>query len=187
MANEEIVHALASPRSALRACLLLLLEERRGHGYELLTRLEPFGFTRANPGRIYRALRWLEDGGLVSATWETGSGGPAQRVFEVTPDGRFALDIVTPSLRDHAKALDPRLHRYVVATLRARAERTQQFDFIVRTTVAAQALDEAAARRKVERVFHQRLLAPDVRSCAAVSVTTTTASGQKGRTRGDGA
>ncbi|MDP9389797.1 MAG: helix-turn-helix transcriptional regulator, partial [Actinomycetota bacterium] len=88
MANEEIVHALASPRSALRAVLLLLLEERRGHGYELLTRLEPFGFTRANPGRIYRALRWLEDGGLVSATWETGSGGPAQRVFEVTPDGR---------------------------------------------------------------------------------------------------
>ncbi len=54
------------PKNFLRPCLLLLLHESPAHGYELRERLRPLGFNRDDPGRLYRALRTLEEAGLVA-------------------------------------------------------------------------------------------------------------------------
>ena len=58
------------PRNFLRPCVLLLLRESPAHGYDLLERAKAFGFTRWDPGGLYRVLRALEEEGLVRSAWE---------------------------------------------------------------------------------------------------------------------
>lgn len=86
------------PKRFLRPCLLLLLREQPSHGYELLERLEPLGFVRSDPGGLYRALRGLEEKGLVHSAWEPSSEGPDRRIYTLTRAG-------TEELHRHAKAL----------------------------------------------------------------------------------
>lgn len=162
---------LSSPRKILRACLLLLLEERPGHGYDLLTRLEPLGFERSNPGRVYRALRWLEGAGFVRPSWETTGVGPARRVYELSASGRHALEISATTLRRQAKSLDEKLARYVVSRLRVLANNKQVFEFTVEAQLSVQAMDEMSARRKLERTFgKQHALDNDVRTLGGVDI-----------------
>lgn len=162
---------LSSPRKILRACLLLLLEERAGHGYDLLTRLEPLGFERSNPGRVYRALRWLENAGFVQPNWETTGVGPARRVYELSPSGRHALEISAATLRRQAKSVDEKLSRYILSRLRVLSNNKQVFEFTVEAHLSVQAIDEPSARRKLERTFGQpHVLDTDVRTTGGVSI-----------------
>lgn len=79
------------PKNFLRPCLLLLLHESPAHGYELRERLRPLGFNRDDPGRLYRALRALEEAGLVSSAWQSSAGGPDRRTYELTRAGEERL------------------------------------------------------------------------------------------------
>ena len=88
----------ALPRNFLRPCVLLLLREAPAHGYHLLERLQLFGFSTADPGRLYRALRALEREGLVRSGWERSSQGPDRRVYEITRRG-------VEELHAHARAI----------------------------------------------------------------------------------
>ncbi len=56
------------------------------------------GFNRDDPGRLYRALRSLENDGLVRSLWEKSGSGPDRRTYELTPAG-------TQSLHESAQAL----------------------------------------------------------------------------------
>jgi len=56
-------------RSVLEPCLLLLLREQPDHGYNLIARLRALGLVNGDPGRVYRALRALEQEDLVSSVW----------------------------------------------------------------------------------------------------------------------
>lgn len=77
----------------LRPCLLALLARESTYGYNLLQGLAPFGFEpgRLDPSLVYRALREMEEEGLVSSTWEDESLGPQRRVYNLTGDGQDAL------------------------------------------------------------------------------------------------
>ena len=79
------------PKNFLRPCLLLLLHESPAHGYELRERLRPLGFNRDDPGRLYRALRALEESGLVRSAWQSSAGGPDRRTYELTLAGEERL------------------------------------------------------------------------------------------------
>lgn len=164
-------HALGGPRKLLTACLLLLLEERSAHGYELLGRLEPFGFDRSNPGRIYRSLRWLEEAGFVQPEWETTAVGPARRVYVVSPVGRQALDESAAALRIQAKADGGAVGRYVLRRLRVLAGHKCEFQFVVEARVLVRAQNDSAARRKLERAFGEgRMVDVDVRTTGDVAI-----------------
>lgn len=70
--------------------VLYLLKAGGGtHGYELAKALEEHALTDSviEPGALYRTLRRLEENGHVTSTWDTGSAGPARRVYELTPSG----------------------------------------------------------------------------------------------------
>jgi len=160
---------LGSKRGVLRACLLILLDDRSGHGYDLLTRLEPLGYDRSNPGRIYRALRWLETAGYVAPNWETTGVGPARRVYELSPQGRQVLELAATSLRAQMKALDPNLSRYLQGRLKTISSHKQSFELLIETKLSVSAADEGSARRKLERLFGQsRALEIDVRTTGQV-------------------
>ena len=71
------------------ACLLLLLAERSGHGYELTERLaEIFPVPELTPdlSTIYRVIAELEEQGAIRSMWTAGSGG-GKKTCELTVDG----------------------------------------------------------------------------------------------------
>lgn len=111
MSTTEPVAAVL-PRNFLRPCILLLLREQPGHGYDLLQRLPALGFTRDDPGRLYRALRTLEAEGLVRSAWESSSDGPDRRIYEVTRAGAERLHAIATELHEGSRILASFLSRY---------------------------------------------------------------------------
>ena len=106
---------LYPPRVLLRACVLLLLLERPGHGYDLIERLKPLGFERVDRS-VYRALDWLDESEYVHATWDTPDAGPARRVFEITDAGRERLRAWVENMAELSDLLADYLSRYDAAT-----------------------------------------------------------------------
>src|ERR687894_394509 len=103
--SPEHTPAQVLPKNFLRPCLLLLLREQPAHGYDLLERLLPLGFERNDPGRLYRALRSLEDDGFVRSAWEDSDAGPDRRVYELTRAGMQELHAQAKALASTEKAL----------------------------------------------------------------------------------
>ena len=110
MNSVPVVSAL--PKNFLRPCLLLLLREQPAHGYELLERLQAFGFEGSDPGGLYRTLRKLEDEGFVHSAWESSSSGPARRIYEITRAGMAELHSRAKGLAEARGTLDSFLGRY---------------------------------------------------------------------------
>jgi len=76
--------------------LLLLSERGRAHGYELIAAVgeEPplCGEESAmDSAAVYRALRSMEEAGFLVSSWATEGGGPARRVYGLTPLGAERL------------------------------------------------------------------------------------------------
>ncbi len=112
------------PRNFVRPCLLLLLREQPAHGYELLERMQVFGFDGSDPGNLYRALRLLEEAGMVRSAWERSSTGPDRRIYELTRAGMEELHSSAKSLLAGSEILRTFLSRYQeFVTLRPDAAR----------------------------------------------------------------
>ncbi len=108
--SETIAPAL--PKNFLRPCVLLLLREQPAHGYELLERLAPLGFATPDPGGLYRALRKLEEDGLVSSAWEASDSGPHRRMYALTRAGMEELHRRAKALVEAREAMSVFLGRY---------------------------------------------------------------------------
>jgi DNA-binding PadR family transcriptional regulator len=81
--------------------LLLLVGDGPTHGYELLERLPPLiGEERVDVGNVYRALRTLEEEGLVVSEWRADLPGPTKRTYTLTGQGRSVLASWLESLEE---------------------------------------------------------------------------------------
>jgi PadR family transcriptional regulator, regulatory protein PadR len=118
--------APALPKNFLRPCLLLLLREQPAHGYELLERLRPLGFDGSDAGGLYRALRALEDAGLVASAWERSGHGPDRRTYEITRAGAEELHTRVQALTATSEILETLLSRYEEFVALGRAQRREQ-------------------------------------------------------------
>jgi poly-beta-hydroxybutyrate-responsive repressor len=97
----------------IEPALLLLLRERSMHGYELLELLPGLvGEDRVDVGNLYRALRSLEEDGVVRSEWSADLPGPAKRTYELTPAGTQLLDAWAAALRENQELINDFLHRY---------------------------------------------------------------------------
>lgn len=100
------------PRNYLRPCLLLLLAEGTSHGYELLEEVAALGLGRADPGRVYRCLRAMDEDGLVRSAWAPSAAGPARRTYALTDEGRAWLHALAGSVAEVSRALEAYHGRY---------------------------------------------------------------------------
>jgi len=100
------------PKNFMRPCVLLLLREQPAHGYDLLERLTTLGFSRDDPGRLYRMLRALETDGLVASAWEPSDSGPDRRIYQLTRAGMETLHAQARALEGTRGLLDTFLSRY---------------------------------------------------------------------------
>ena len=67
-----------------------MLHRSEAHGYSLLNGLAEFGFNpdQKDPSLVYRALREMEESGLVVSQWgQDKSLGPQRRVYQITTQG----------------------------------------------------------------------------------------------------
>jgi PadR family transcriptional regulator PadR len=80
-------------RFAEPVVLLLLKKKGRSYGYDLSADLQRHALTDAQIERaaLYRTLRQLEANGNVVSEWEVDKGGPARRVYKLTPEGERHL------------------------------------------------------------------------------------------------
>ena len=73
---------------------LLALSDKPLHGYVIVQQAAHtpmFGGKKPDATGIYRALKRMEQAGLVSSHWETPEEGSAKRLFELTEAGRMCL------------------------------------------------------------------------------------------------
>lgn len=103
---------LRRPKGFLPGCLLLLLAEEPGYGYELADRLAAFHIDVTDPSHVYRALRTMEIEALVASTWATRQPGPARRVYRITDEGRMALEDCAAALDQLGASVEHYLRRF---------------------------------------------------------------------------
>jgi PadR family transcriptional regulator PadR len=92
----------------LESCLLVLLHRQAGYGYSLMDGLQEFGFDTEtmNISILYRALRNLEEMGLVVSSWSGESLGPQRRIYTTTPQGEAALSEWMETLRQQRREIE---------------------------------------------------------------------------------
>ncbi len=78
--------------------LLVVLQEKPMHGYEIMKALEArfHGFYKPSAGAIYPGLRSLHRRGLVTV-----AGGERRKVYRITPQGRAYLRGVKKEVKAH--------------------------------------------------------------------------------------
>ena len=103
------------PKNFLQPCLLLLVLEQPGYGYDLVGRLKPLGIND-DAASVYRALRLLEHDGAVTSSWRTSDTGPARRVYDLTETGESMLRQWVAALEDTSMSLARWLDRYALIT-----------------------------------------------------------------------
>ncbi|MBN2050447.1 MAG: PadR family transcriptional regulator [Spirochaetales bacterium] len=98
----------------IQAMLLLLLQEESRHGYDLAKLLEDELPSETVPDAavIYRMLRELEIGGYTESHLVPGQGGPARKVYSLTPAGRELLGDWRKIIVERIAMLSKFLDRY---------------------------------------------------------------------------
>ncbi len=99
----------------LQPCLLVMLHRGEAHGYNLLNGLDEFGFNpgQKDPSLIYRALREMEEIGLVTSQWDQDSSlGPQRRVYQITQAGEDSLAGWAADLRRTRNEIDALIAAY---------------------------------------------------------------------------
>ncbi len=98
--------------SYLRCCLLLLIAESLSYGYDLVERLSDLGLSHVDSGAVYRALRALDDDGLVECWWEESGSGPVRRLYRIGDAGLLSLEGWAASVGDSASYLNAFVARH---------------------------------------------------------------------------
>ena len=98
----------------IEPCLLFFLSQQASYGYELMAKLDGFGFPKANPdpAMVYRTLRYLEKEGFVLSKWDTKSTGPAKRIYELKQKGFGLLHLWAESIATRKQVLEKFLALY---------------------------------------------------------------------------
>jgi poly-beta-hydroxybutyrate-responsive repressor len=102
------------PRNWLVPYLLLILRDWSSYGFDMLERLQAFGFAAMNPGSLYRILRQMEKDGMVSSIWDTSNTGPARRMYTLTEAGEEYLKVWARSLQQYQDMTNAWLRLYGV-------------------------------------------------------------------------
>jgi len=96
----------ARPRNWLTPVALVSLQEESSYGYELMERLEEFGFEQISAGTLYTTLRRMEQEGLCKSAWERFEGGPARRMYSITENGEAYLAAWAEACKQYQNVMD---------------------------------------------------------------------------------
>ncbi|WP_445487657.1 PadR family transcriptional regulator [Niallia sp. 03133] len=80
-------------KGILEGCLLSIIAKGDVYGYEMMEKLNTYGFTMVSEGSIYPLLLRMKKEGLVTTSQkELPSGGPKRKYYSLTGKGREELE-----------------------------------------------------------------------------------------------
>lgn len=92
-------------KNILELCLLYLIAEDEGYGYELLKRLHStFPDTQESAG--YALIRSLQKDGYIDAAGQKTANGPPRKYYHITPKGSERLSELLSTWRALVKGLE---------------------------------------------------------------------------------
>ena len=101
-----------SSASWLVPFLLLVLQEQDSYGYELTWSMSDFDFGPRNPLVVYRALRQMEEEGMVVSEGDGFDGRLSYRRYLITGPGKACLEFWVNSLARYREKVDLFLRLY---------------------------------------------------------------------------
>ncbi|MYL29692.1 PadR family transcriptional regulator [Halobacillus halophilus] len=80
-------------KGILEGCLLAIIGKGETYGYEMIEKLNGYGFSMVKEGSIYPLLLRMKKEGLVTTTKKKHpSGGPQRKYYAITEEGRHELE-----------------------------------------------------------------------------------------------
>ena len=98
-------------RGALEYCVLALLQDEPRYAFDLVTQLGRHPSLVTSEGTIYPLLSRLRKDGLVLTEHRESDQGPPRRYYQLTHEGRRALDGFTAEWQDFRTAVDDLLRK----------------------------------------------------------------------------
>ena len=109
---EKLNASAAKITEFIKPCLLLLIKETPTYGYDLINKLEQFGYESPNPGLIYKNLRHLEKKELIASDWEVQGSGSPKRNYQLTNKGEKHLKIWVNKIKKSKKLINHFLDKF---------------------------------------------------------------------------
>lgn len=79
-------------RGTLEGCILKILSDDTTYGYEIVTRLQEYGFEDIKEGTIYPLLVRLEKKNIIASEFRASPLGPSRKYYFLTDDGKKYLE-----------------------------------------------------------------------------------------------
>ena len=78
-------------RGTLEGCILKIISLEPTYGYEIVIKLQKFGFINVKEGTIYPLLMRLEKKAYISSEFRSSPLGPSRKYYSLTEDGQKLL------------------------------------------------------------------------------------------------
>jgi DNA-binding PadR family transcriptional regulator len=108
----DLDHCSCSGRTLdrlLRPAVLALLAREKTHGYDVvqqLKELEMYSEVPPDTSGVYKALKSMEEEGIISSSWEFRDTGPAKKRYALTEDGKACLNRWAETLQIYRAQID---------------------------------------------------------------------------------
>jgi PadR family transcriptional regulator PadR len=93
-------------RGTLEGCILKIISIEPTYGYEIVMRLQKFGFEDVKEGTIYPLLMRLEKKENISSEFRSSPLGPSRKYYSITNPGRILLEDFTLCWQSIAETVD---------------------------------------------------------------------------------
>ncbi|WP_026023084.1 PadR family transcriptional regulator [Paenisporosarcina sp. TG20] len=78
-------------KGILEGCLLAIINRGETYGYEMIEKLEEFGFYMVSEGSIYPVLMRMQKESLVTTVMKASPNGPNRKYYSITELGKDEL------------------------------------------------------------------------------------------------
>lgn len=90
----------------LQDCVLTIISMGETYGYEIVQKLEEYGFGNIAEGTVYPLLLRLEKQGFVLTEIRPSEYGPKRKYYRITPEGKNEIVSFISSFRELAEAVE---------------------------------------------------------------------------------
>ncbi len=98
-------------KGVLEGCILAVMAHEEIYGYELSVKLAEYGLTFVSEGSIYPVLLRMQKEKLIVGTLKDSPNGPPRKYYQLTDEGRRALEVFKRDWMDMKEAVDRILHQ----------------------------------------------------------------------------
>lgn len=93
-------------RGTLEGCIVKIISQEETYGYEIVTRLQDFGFSDVKEGSTYPILVRLEKRKIISSIYKESPLGPKRKYYFLTPIGEEFLKEFKVAWNDVSKTVN---------------------------------------------------------------------------------